>query len=490
MTTIQNFAPELFDEIASQLSLRDQKSLRLVNKRVSSLTTPLLFSRVQIPNLRDPEWKVKSLEDLADSNNIGGSVAPWARTVKFDAQYRCDEWELKVLNLLPQALARFTGAQVFKLWVHPDNPLWIYDCLFSALGGLPYIHEVCFQLGCPHLPHSQHGLLPFHHLERLEGLRSVKLSTGDLKNREFAEKAILHPLRNFLTRSRISELSVVLGIHTSDVSLPSVQELLPTTISHVKNLELSGFVMNMPTDTPFLHSLTSLGIKDFSEGGNLWNNLRANRIQLEKVAVVCSGLHNDEEMMVYLSSSSGLREFHLSFQHYQRFPRPDHHRIRTVDLFYKHVLSQHRATLHTLNLIWPTSPLWCFRSVYGEALRACRNLEVLGLIVEQEDILNSESTTLNELFTIAAGMPKLKLLCLNDLNYGQRDFRNLERTIRVTRIQAPLHRRAFPLYLQLKMPTEWVFQLRELSGDIWTFRLVPLAPHTIGVEKFGVPGLA
>lgn len=167
-------------------------------------------------------------------------------------------------------------------------------------------------------------------------------------------------------------------IHKLLASCPTLEFLDLTGPSHV-SIDLSSIIRDIPTKQGFKASVTSLRLRDMSLNlgpgallylsqltsldianntglnNELWEGLHKSHIKLRVVKVS----HIPHSLLAYLSSYTGLREFHGIIWHHHRSPHdvpPKRVDAEARDRLFQSVLPLHKDSLEAICV---SAPLYC-----------------------------------------------------------------------------------------------------------------------------------
>ncbi|KAK7047106.1 hypothetical protein VNI00_006771 [Paramarasmius palmivorus] len=419
MAIMQDLADELLEYVAENLGKKDMKALRLVNKNFCSVVTPLLFISGTFGGFQvhGKETLITYLEEMAsDVAGTRGSFSPHFRKLQIVGVVSLDDIDNghTVQNLLFAALRRFTRLRTLTLDVIQENPSWLYPVVVDAASGMQSLSDISF------LPTNEmHPRHPPLTLQTLQGLRSFCFASGLIRDLHHAQQSIFLPIQRLLSQpyaTAITRLSLFFRI-AGTLNSPNLDSIFPPEPAHYlefKQLQIRGFTTRLsPAIQCHFHHLTHLSIaisgpdQPMPNGyRSLWDHLRIAHIHVKFLYVALTDRASTGDLMRYLSSYSGLREFHLRQDSVLGVLSLEQAR----DAIYRDVLPQHSSTLRMLALPNLTEG-WGFVDHCRQPLEEYgENIEILHLSVDFPGVLHSgvPNTSLVTLLNTVANLPKLR----------------------------------------------------------------------------------
>ncbi|KAK7047114.1 hypothetical protein VNI00_006779 [Paramarasmius palmivorus] len=278
-----------------------------------------------------------------------------------------------------------------------------------------------------------------------------------------------------------------------EVSTPDLQ---------VQELTIEGIITHIPpTYQHHFRHLTRLSIivpqqTSSAPSGwqSMWSCFQTEKVHLEYLHAKLSDGLTTLDMFLYLASYSGLHELHLSGRPIE-MPLAQQAR----DLLYRDVLRQHSSTLQafTVSLFVQN---WDFVPQHGRALESYgQNLKFLHLCLDFSQTLGPGAA--NDpwvvLLNAAINLPNLHTLFLTIFDSRNREYSNPNQHhsyLRSIKLPPPAKPRILgtPLLLQKNHIAvggekhHWVYELQQVDGGDFAFRLVTSVAPRDSVPKFSL----
>ncbi|RXW19360.1 hypothetical protein EST38_g6491 [Candolleomyces aberdarensis] len=379
--------PDIVELVVQEGKNHDRKDfcgLRLVCKALNDLVEPEVFSTVTIQFLRDDSGRWEAIPEFLSS--LASGTSPYVRWAK----------RLRLRGLIP--ILAITHWSHYDPWQGEEHQTMLAcqkELLAPAIESLVHV-EVVEYLASSREPY-QNALSTLAKLPRLRDLLITFHTNFDFQNIPFAGFSnldriwlddlpmtpdILDGVKGLLARSpSITELvlKVSYGLGSTKVErleLSSMVEdiMQPNFSPMLKHLTISASQFNLsPSCVPFLRSLTSLVVSDFTVvQPSFWRALQDVGIRLRKL----KGGRLRQPIMDYLLSYSGLQDITLQWSD-EEFEEIG----SIVSKFFHAVLPRHRDTIRSISFGPPMLVPWPVTQSYlDEGVYLCKKLKYLSLI--------------------------------------------------------------------------------------------------------------
>lgn len=349
-----------------QYASRDDCALRLVCSALNGLVKHRVARRLRLPNnnVEREKW-----ETLTSRGSVFSTVtdALYLEGFERDKRKRSGCVRYPFNEALHNAQTKYLCHSIARLkqvktvhWKIYDRLKMNHDIL-KCLKQLPRLENIYFS--ADQSPKAMHLQYPWI-APGMSNLKSVSLNLYSQDHLPGNDKFGINALSN--------------DIHKLLASCPTLEFLDLTGPSHV-SIDLSSIIRDIPTKQEFKASVTSLRLRDMSLkpspgmllylsqltsldianntglNNELWEGLHKSHIKLRVVKVS----HIPHSLLAYLSSYTGLREFHGIIWHRPRrnFDVPPK-RVDTEarDRLFQSVLPLHKDSLEAICV---SAPLYC-----------------------------------------------------------------------------------------------------------------------------------
>ncbi|KAJ6580741.1 hypothetical protein B0H19DRAFT_1112255 [Mycena capillaripes] len=367
--SILAFSIELLQEIFYRIP-SDHKHLRVVCKNFNFAIAPLFFSSVLLDVQQSGlELGLSHLEALATGNTSWSQFArtlkierlspsykfPASKAVQEDKQDTDNELKLadeRMKKFLPSALESLKNVRTVIWTSRREDAEWTAEAVADYLNSHPTLED--FRL-------TADGLKSNCSFNQLNGLR--KLSLTSHSSRLLTE--LTHSLSEAVRNSPdLASLHLQSHDFSCDAAL-SFTDLFHGDLScahpHLTELHLNDYTLPLDGIRPHLRALKSLwwfrGYSWTEEGYPVpvrrgWDVLREERIHLTEIHTDII----DEDLLAYLSSSSGLERLTISSAGGDNEEQSN----RRADDFFAHALPRHRSSLVALSCHAEYEGRWSF----------------------------------------------------------------------------------------------------------------------------------
>jgi hypothetical protein len=260
---------------------------------------------------------------------------------------------------LPTAISALKNMTCFRWVISGDDPAWLVESVMQAVACLPNLTELdvwaSYTCRAPPIP-----LGVFGNLSKL----SVKWDSYD--------DVLISQIATVIANSpHLKSLSVDNQVYQSDdaFALCKLFEKLsvknPLRLEHldIRHIDATVDQIVLPHLTHLTSFRSRLVLDDFPVAQRVWTSFLVNNVRLSDVEI--EGVVT-EEMMLYLSSFSGLKRLVL----HELNTDSDMITENTKNMLFTEVLPKHVNSLQTLDIMgynedeWVNPPFYIFRTTY------------------------------------------------------------------------------------------------------------------------------